>query len=186
MCTRGSNWALLGGPSTSPLNAMFRSAVLLGAFAITAPAAAADSVVLGRGVSNAFLSNQPCADPSLCMDANYVWVLDADRTVVGPAVVGRVRAIASQHTDATSEFVKSVELFVLRPIQDPSLQESSGAKYYLVSVSAKDSRGRDCLNVKPADVGLRLDTSEVMVDPSSGSFCFEASVLAANNRWRGP
>jgi hypothetical protein len=97
---------------------MVRPAVLLGTLAIATPALAEDSVVLGHGVSNAFLGELPCPERSLCVDANYVWVLDADRTVAGPGVTGRVRAIATQHTDATAQFVKSVELFVLSPIQD--------------------------------------------------------------------
>jgi hypothetical protein len=120
------------------------------------------------------------------MDASYVWVLDADRTVAGPNVRGRVRAIASQHTDATSQFVKSVELFVLRPIQDSSVRKSSNAKYYLISLSPRDSLGRYCLSVRPADVGLTLDAAEVKVDSSDGHFCFSASAMASNNRWRGP
>ena len=187
MCARGADLALLGGRSTSPLDAMVRAlAVLLGAFAVATVAAAADSVVLGHGVSNVFLSAQPCPKDSVCMDASYVWVLDADRTVAGPTVTGRIRAIASQHTDATSQFVKSVELFVLRPIQDSSVRKLSGAQYYLVSLSPRDPLGRYCLSMRPADVGLTLDAAEVTVDSSSGYFCFSASTLASNNRWRGP
>jgi hypothetical protein len=165
---------------------MFRLALTAGAFALATAAVAADSVVLGHGVSNAFLSAQACPPGSLCMDANYLWVLDADRTLTGPAVKGRVRAIVSQHTDATSKFVKSVELFVLRPIQDPSTRKSTGAEYYLVSLSARDSRGRYCLSVNPSDVGLTLNDSEVAVDGISGYYCFNATVLTSNNRWRGP
>ena len=178
--------ALLCGPSTSPLDAMVRSAVLLGALAIATPVVAADSVVLGHGVSNAFLSNPPCSEHSLCMDALYVWVLDADHTVVGPSVTGRVRAIATQHTDSTGQFVRSVELFVLSPITDSTLRKSSGAKFYLISLSPRDSQGRYCISVKPNDLGLKLDPSEVTVDPDSRRFCFKASVLASNNRWSGP
>jgi hypothetical protein len=160
--------------------------VLLGAFAVAPVAVAADSVVLGHGVSNAFLSPQPCPEGSICMDSNYVWVLHADRTVAGPTVTGRVRAIASQHTEATSQFVKSVELFVLRPIQDPSVRKSSGAEYYLVSPSRKNTLGQYCLLVRPADVGLALNAAEVKVDSDNGYFCFSSRVLASNNRWRGP
>ena len=165
---------------------MVRSAVLLGALAIATPVVAADSVVLGHGVSSAFLSNVPCTERSLCVDALYVWVLDASNTVVGPRVTGRVRAIATQHSDATGQFVRSVELFVLSPIADSTLQKSSGAKFYLIALSPRDLRGRYCISVKPNDVGLKLDPSEVTVDSDSGYFCFNASVLASNNRWRGP
>ena len=161
---------------------MVRSAVLLSALAIATPVVAADSVVLGHGVSNAFLSKPPCLEHSLCMDASYVWVLDADHTVAGPLVSGRVRVIATQHTDATGEFVRSVELFVLSPITDSTLRKSSGATFYLISLSPRDSQGRYCISVKPSDVGLKLDPSEVAVDPDRGRSCFKASVLASNNR----
>ena len=185
MCARGACPALSSGPSTLPLDAMVRLTLLLGAFASTA-AVAADSVVLGHGVSNAFLSNPPCAEHSLCLDANYVWVLDAERTLSGPKVTGRVKAIATQHADATTRFVRSVELFVLRPIQDASVRRSSGAEFYLVSLSPRDAQGRYCLSVNPSTVGLTLDPAEVSVGGDSGSFCFSAAALASNNRWRGP
>jgi len=164
---------------------MFRPAAFLGVVMISSAAIGADSVVLGHGVSNAFLSLPPCPTDSLCMDANYVWVLDAVHTVVGPAVIGRARAIASQHTDATAKFVKSIELFVLRPIEDRALQESSGAKYYLVLLSPRYSHGRYCLAESPGDVGLKINPSEVKVN-EYGNFCFRATVLASNNRWSGP
>jgi hypothetical protein len=165
---------------------MVRPAVILGALLFASAAAAEDSVVLGHGVSNAFLRKLPCTEHTACLDANYVWVLDVDRTVAGPHVTGRVRAIATQHTDATAEFVKSVELFVLSPIQDSALQKSSGATYYLVSLSPRDSQGRYCLSVRPSDAGLKLGASVVATDPRSGYFCFSAAALASNNRWRGP
>jgi hypothetical protein len=162
---------------------MFRLAAFLGAVALTSPAVAEDSVVLGHGISNAFLSRQACPQPTdtkfaaICMDANYVWVLDAVHTVAGPSVSGRVRAIASQHVDATDQFVKSVEIFVLRPIDDSALQKSSGATYYLVSLSARDVNGKYCLSVAPKDEGLKLDASEISVDPASGYFCFQATAV---------
>jgi hypothetical protein len=164
---------------------MFGPPALLGALVITSAATASDSVVLGHGVSNAFLSQEPCAQPSPCVDASYVWVLDATRTVVGPNVAGRVRAIATQHTAATPQFVKSVELFVLRPIGDQSLKRTSRAKFYLVALSARNPDNRYCLTVKPSDVGLHLEPSMVTRDTTTG-YCFSATALASNNRWRGP
>ena len=156
-------------------------ACTVGSFAV-----AADSVVLGHGVSNEFLSQTTCAATMLCTDALYVWVIDADRTIVGPRVAGRVRAIFLQHTDARSTFVKSVELFVLRPLKDASLRKSYGADYSLVSLSPRYSEGRYCLSVKPSDVGLDVPASAVVVDAGRGQFCFPAAALASNNRWRGP
>jgi hypothetical protein len=140
-----------------------------------APTFAADSVVIGHGISNSFLSRVPCPAGAVCLDAQYLWVLNSARTVTGPPVNGRVRAISLQHVDATQQFVDSVELFVLRPIKDAALRRSSGAHFYVVSLSPRDSAGRYCLSVRPETVGLRLDSSEVHSD--ADSYCFDAHLL---------
>jgi hypothetical protein len=166
---------------------MFRLVTLLSVVAIASPAVAEDSVVLGHGVSNVFLSHQPCpqsADPNLtniCMDGNFVWVLDALHTVSGPTISGRIRALSSQHTYARAQFVKSVELFVLRPIDDPAMRRAAKAKYYLITLSPRDSQGRYCLSLSPAEVGLKLDPADVKLDAVSGGFCFPARALASNS-----
>ena len=127
-------------------------------------APAADSVVVGHGISNSYFSDARCAPDLICMEARYLWILDVRRTVSGPSVVGRIRVVASQHTDANEQFVKSVELFVLKPIDDSSLQRTSGARYYLVALSARDSSGNYCLSVDPGGAGLKLDSLQVSVD----------------------
>jgi hypothetical protein len=171
---------------------MFRLAAFLGAIAITSPAVSEDSVILGHGVSNAFLALPPCPQPAypnfanICLDANYVWVINAVHTVAGPMISGSVRAFSVQHTRATAQFVKSVELFVLRPIADPAIRRSAKARYYLVTFSSRDAQGRYCLPLSPTEVGLKLTPAEVKVDAVSGDFCFSASALASNSRWSGP
>jgi hypothetical protein len=151
---------------------------------IAGPVVAADSVVIGHAVSNHFLSLPPCPDDganglvAICLDANYVWELKAVRTIAGPPVEGIVRAIASQHTQAKSEFVRSVELFVLRPITDQALRKSSRSNYYIVELSAKDSDDRYCLSMQPAKVGLQLDSSQVVAN-NDGDFCFKANLLGS-------
>jgi hypothetical protein len=153
--------------------------------ATLAAAASPDtSVVIGHGVSNAFLSKLPCAPGSVCLDSRYLWIIDATQTAVGPTIVGTVRAVAEQHVDAAPEFVKAVELFVLRPISDVALRETSGAEFQVVALSARDPQGRYCLPVAPGDVGINLPPSEVVT--AGGSYCFSASALASNNRLRGP
>ena len=151
-------------------------------------------MVLGRGISNYFLSKQPCPQPedsnlaSICLDANFIWVLSARRTIVGPPVRGTVRAIFSQHVAATSKFVRSTELFVLRPINDPALRKSSHADYYVVDLSIKDSDGRYCLWDKPEEVGLRLNDNDVVV-LGEGQSCFNATLITddrSNVRRSGP
>jgi hypothetical protein len=116
-----------------------------------------------------------------------MWVLHAERTVVGPSVFGTVKAIASQHTEARSEFVRSVELFVLRPIEDRQLRKSSGAQYYIVALSPKDSNGRYCLQVELEEVGLRLDKADIIAG-DGGAACFKAELLTKDRSklgWSG-
>jgi hypothetical protein len=153
---------------------MIRILALL-ALAFAAPALAADSVVLGHGLSNSYLSKRECPGNSVCLDAKYVWALRANRTVAGPPIHGDVRAIATQHADATQQFVSSVELFVLRPIHDVALRKSSGATFYLISLSPRDPEGRYCLSVNPETVGLHLAMSQLYSD--ADSYCFDARLL---------
>jgi hypothetical protein len=160
--------------------------------AAPAPALPADSVVLGRGIINYFLSKQPCPEPedsslaNICMDSNFIWVLLARRTIVGSPVKGTVRAISSQHVAANSEFVRSTELFVLRRIDDAALRKSSHADYYLVDRSAKDSDGRFCLWSKPEEVGLRFKDSDIVAG-QDGQSCFDATLIteASKSRLKG-
>jgi hypothetical protein len=107
----------------------------------------------------------------------YQWVIDVKRTVAGPTVNGRVTALIQQHMGATPRFVESVKLFVLRPIPDAALRESSGANFYLVSVSPRDDKGMYCLSVNPRDVGLNIQKSRVTINPNGDGYCFEALLL---------
>jgi hypothetical protein len=151
--------------------------VLLALIALTlgSSAFARDSVVIGRGISNSFLSKVDCPVGTICLDAQYLWVLISNRTVVGPPVEGQIRAISMQHTDAIQQFVTSVELFVLRPIESATIRSSSGADFYIVALSPRDPAGRYCLSVNPATVGLHLDPTRVRA--AGGSYCFDAQSL---------
>ena len=117
---------------------MVRAALLLISGLVAASATAAESVVLGKGVSNAYAADVACTDIRACMQAVYVWEFEATRTLAGPPVFGRVKVLATQHTDATSKFVRSVELFVVRPIDDPAVREAYDAEYYLVGLVNAD------------------------------------------------
>jgi hypothetical protein len=132
-------------------------------------------VVIGHGISNSFLSKVDCPAGSICLDAQYLWVLTSTRTVVGPPIKGQVRAISMQHAQATQQFVTSVELFVLRPIESATLRSSSGADFYILALSPRDSAGRYCLPVDPVMFGLYLDPAKVRA--AEGSYCFDAQSL---------
>jgi hypothetical protein len=151
---------------------MNRFVASLVALLVAAPAFAGDSVLIGRGLSNSFLANVDCPAAALCLDAQYLWVLRADRTVAGPPIKGKVRAISMQHTDATQKFVSSVELFVLSRI--PSLS-SNGAEFRIIALSPRYPDGRYCLSVDPSIVGLHLDPAKV--SGGEGSYCFDARAL---------
>jgi hypothetical protein len=139
-------------------------------------AVGADSVVLGHGISNRFLSHQGCSPDAVCLDASYVWVLQAQRTVAGTPITGTIRAISSQHTEARPEFARSVELFVLRAIEDRKLRRLSGADFYIISLSSRDANGRYCVSVEPDRIGLHLDAAKIAIG-DNGTFCFDAASL---------
>jgi hypothetical protein len=151
---------------------MVRAALLFAGALVSSSVLAAESVVLGKGISNTYAGDLACQLNEICLDSVYVWEFDAIRTVSGPAVTGRVRAIIAAHGDATVEFVRSVELFVVRRIDDPAVQEAYGAEYHLVSLSPRYERSRYCLAVDPKDIGLSLPVSEVTIDPDSEYYCF--------------
>jgi len=130
------------------------------------------SVVLGHGVSNVFLSLGACDPGELCMDARYLWTLRAERTIAGPSVRGVVRAVTSQHTDATAQFVKSVELLVLVRVSDAAARSADGAEYSLVTLSPRYPGNRYCLAIDPLELGIRMPRGHVTRDPQSSYYCF--------------
>ena len=154
-------------------------AVLPFIFAATlaGPASGADSVVIGRGISNLYFANLPCSPSEICLDSLFMWVLDSTRSVAGPAIKGTVRALIAQHVAATRKFVESAELFVLQPIQDDALRKRSGADYYLLSVSPRNENGKYCLTKNPDDLGLKLAKAQVTMDPDSRRYCFDAALF---------
>jgi hypothetical protein len=125
-------------------------AAVAGTLAFSSTEFGTDSVVLGRGVANQYYADLRCPTDSICLDALYKWQLQAARTIAGPSVRGRVGALIAQHTDATRKFVRSVELFVLRPIQDPVLRKASGAQYYLLSLSPRYDNDQSACPYAPA------------------------------------
>lgn len=151
---------------------MRRAALLLVGALTAGSALAAESTVLGKGVSNAYAGDVACTDLRSCMQGLFVWELEATRTVAGPPLTGRVRALATQHVDATPKFVRSVELFVVRPIDDPAVREAYGADYYLLALSPRHERSTYCLPMNPADIGLDIPSDEIAVDVDSGYYCF--------------
>ena len=154
---------------------MSRLAALLVVLAIAPAAIASDSVVIGRGISNAYFASVPCPSDYICLDGQYLWTFLSGRTVAGPVVHGEVRGIFMQHTEAKPQFVNAVELFVLRPIDDATLRTSSGADFYIIALSTRHTTGRYCLPMDPKTVHLHIHVSEISRD--DGAYCFDAHLL---------
>jgi hypothetical protein len=131
-----------------------------------------NSVVLGRGYSNTYVERLGCVD-DLGMNCWFLWELVVDRTVAGPPVHGRVRALTLQHTDATSTFVKSVELFVLAPMQK---SDPTGATHTILSLSPRYPDGMYCVILDPEQLGIPIDRPQIRARPE-GSYCFNSVLL---------
>lgn len=111
-----------------------------------AAAAATDSVVSGRAISNAYMDHTKinCPTGDICMNAWFRWTIDAVKTLRGPPVTGRITAVRMQHSTAIRSYERQLRLFVLRPIADPKQRALLRSDYYLVSTSfAAASAGCD-------------------------------------------
>jgi hypothetical protein len=141
---------------------------------LASAAFAADSVVVGRALSDSYAASLPCPKDEICLDALYRWVIDSERTIAGPKVRGRIAAQRSQHADVTDSYLQSLRLFVLRPISEVEAPHSAGVKYYLVSSSPIYEDGKYCISVDPSISGLKLQHVTVGND---GSYCFDRKLL---------
>ena len=144
---------------------------------VVSQAYAAPSVLIGRGLSNTFVAESVCPENAICLDAFYRWEFMSTRTVAGPAISGHVRAVISQHVEATPSFVRSVELFVVTPIDDPAVRRTYGAEYFLLALSPRYKSGRYCVPMPLAEIGLADVSSEIIVDPDTGYHCISARSL---------
>jgi hypothetical protein len=130
--------------------------------ALMPTAYAADSIVIGKAVSNSYAKDlsdsyeaaNPCPEDSLCMDVIFRWVIDPKKIIAGPAPKGRVKALTFQHTGVNDHYLKSLRLFVFRPIGDVEIPHSSDDRYYLVSSSPLYDDGTYCISVDPSASGL--------------------------------
>jgi len=151
-----------------------RAVLLVLVLAIMAPGAAgaADSVVIGRALSNADTYIElACPENSICMDTWILWVISADQTLAGPQVHGRIRAVRIQHTTYIDSYLRQLRLFVLKPIEDAESRALFHADYYLQDVSAVHQMY--CIDHKPADIGVKADDVFARSDAEHSKYCFE-------------
>ena len=137
------------------------------------PASAADTVVLGRALSDKYINKVKieCPADTICLDVWFKWVIEAERTINGPRLAGRVVAARLQHVDVTNTFLKSLRLFVLRPIDDEKQRSLLGADYYLVDMSKPSEMY--CLWLDPKTEDLSTDDVFEAGEGDLRRYCFE-------------
>jgi hypothetical protein len=135
---------------------------------------AGNSVFLGKSFENTFLSKTECQPHQLCMDSVYMWTLRVDKVLVGPRLGHEIRAIAYQHTDVASEYLRTLELFILEPILDPALRSTYGVNYKVISFSPREEHDQYCLSQPPRAVGLAVPETHVTIDDDKW-YCFPRS-----------
>jgi hypothetical protein len=154
-----------------------KGALTLIALLVAGQGWAADTVLVGTGLTNSYVSAGDCSPGAICLDAVYVWELEAKRVVAGPAVEGRIRALSAQHVGATPKYVRSVEVFVLRPVDNAQQRRDYGVTHALVALSPRYRGSRYCLSINPSEIGLKVPKEKISVEPGSGNYCFSRDLL---------
>jgi hypothetical protein len=108
------------------------------------------------------------------MDVIFRWDIDPARVIAGPAPKGRIKALTLQHTGVNDRYLKSLRLFVFRPIECVEIPHSSDDKYYLVSSSPVYDDGTYCISVDPGASGLQLKN---VTKSNDGYYCFDHQLL---------
>ena len=136
-------------------------------------AKAADSVVIGRAMSNTYIEGVQveCPKDAICMDGWFRWLIRADETIAGPKIGGIIRAAAVQHTDVVSTYQNRLRLFVLEPITAARQRERLHADYYLRDQSLEYPMY--CLDQDPGRLGIGAEDVHARSDDNGREWCFE-------------
>ena len=95
--------------------------------------------------------------------------------IAGSTIQGRVIAARLQHTNYKKTYQDSLEIFVIRPIEDEQLRKSLTADYSIVEQSIVDQMY--CSNQDPAALGLRNIRAYSRTENGKTKYCFEKSQL---------
>jgi hypothetical protein len=138
---------------------------------LVADTSADNSIVIGRGIKV----------DGVCESAGdwasgYVWLIDAQRTIAGPAVKGKIRIIAASHAQPKDSYLKTVQLFVLAPIVEDGAEAGSKPRFSLIASSPRYGRDRFCIPFKPSDIAIPLSDADVERD-ENGGYCFSKRSL---------
>jgi hypothetical protein len=151
---------------------MSARAGLMFALTLLAPGAQAEnSIVIGHGikVDAVYASAGDWV-------SGYVWLIDADRTLSGPIVKGKVHVIAASHAQPKDSYLKTVQLFVLAPVSRDDADAKDEPRFSLIASSPRYGRDKYCVLFKPSEIGLPLSDAEVERD-EHGAYCFSKKAL---------
>jgi hypothetical protein len=135
--------------------------------------AVSPSVVVGRVLSQDDLGLSACGDlkpEEICMHRWFRWTIQAQRTLSGPPITGRIALAYSQHTYFEKWYLKEVQLFVLTPIEEAPTRRLLKADYYLEDFSRR--LAMYCLHQDPETPGIEVRGTAVSDSKESG-YCFE-------------
>ena len=77
----------------------------------------------------------PCPDDAWCPNTWHRWIIDAQKTLKGPPLTGRIAVANIQHAPYVRSHLRKFRLFLLRPIEDAGKRKLLRADYTLVDVS---------------------------------------------------
>lgn len=138
---------------------------------------AENSIVIGHGIKV-----DGVCESAGDWTSGYVWLIDAQRTVSGPTVKGKIRVIAASHAQPKDSYLRTVQLFVLAPVVEDGAEASSKPRFSLIASSPLYGRDQYCIPFKPSDIAMPLSDVEVERD-ENGAYCFsKRSLLKAAKR----
>jgi hypothetical protein len=137
---------------------------------LVADAQAESSIVIGRGikVEDVYVTGE--------WTSAYVWLIDAQRTVSGPTVKGKVRIFAASHAQPKDSYLKTVQLFVLTPVSREGAESNDEPRLSLIASSPRYGRDKYCVPFKPSAIGIPLSDAEVERDKYD-DYCFTKKAL---------
>jgi hypothetical protein len=151
-----------------------RPIYVLALIALAPSAFGADSLVMGRALSDSYAAVLPCAEDEICLDSLYRWIIDPAKTLAGPKIRRRITAERFQHADMKGGYLQSLRLFVLRPIAEVDAPHSTDVTYFIISSSPIYEDGNYCISVDPSSIGLNLKKVTAQND---GTYCFDHKLL---------
>lgn len=154
-----------------------RAGLLFALVLLVADSSADNSIVIGHGIKV-----DGVCESGGDWASGYVWLIDAQRTISGPTVKGKIRVIAASHAQPKDSYLRTVQLFVLAPVAEDGAEASSKPGFSLVASSPRYGRDQYCIPFKPSDIGVPLSDTEVERD-ENGGYCFsKRSLLEATKR----